>query len=128
VSRAQPGHRGVSARDAWRLAVSGKGWWRRSSSPPAYAAMLHEEVGDRLGPFALLEAHAAELATKPFVGFPESLFAGGVAQVCHPSRYEAVHLRDHPFERDAPVAPGDLSELVLYPIKAFRCETETPTG
>jgi RNA-directed DNA polymerase len=30
---------GAPARDAWRLALSGKGWWRRSSSPPAHAAM-----------------------------------------------------------------------------------------
>jgi len=30
---------GVPARKAWPLAVSGKGWWRRSGSPPANAAM-----------------------------------------------------------------------------------------
>jgi RNA-directed DNA polymerase len=30
---------GVPARRAWPLAVSGKGWWRRSGSPPANAAM-----------------------------------------------------------------------------------------
>ena len=30
---------GVSARKAWPLAVSGKGWWRRAGSPPARAAM-----------------------------------------------------------------------------------------
>src|SRR5579871_506068 len=30
---------GLSARQAWPLAVSGKGWWRRSGSPPASAAM-----------------------------------------------------------------------------------------
>lgn len=30
---------GVPARRAWPLAVSGKGWWRRSGSPPANEAM-----------------------------------------------------------------------------------------
>jgi RNA-directed DNA polymerase len=30
---------GVPAQRAWPLAVSGKGWWRRSQSPPAHEAM-----------------------------------------------------------------------------------------
>jgi RNA-directed DNA polymerase len=30
---------GVPARNAWRLALSGKGWWRRSNAPPTKAAM-----------------------------------------------------------------------------------------
>ena len=30
---------GVPVRRAWLLALSGKGWWRRSGSPPAAEAM-----------------------------------------------------------------------------------------
>ena len=30
---------GVPVRRAWPLALSGKGWWRRSGSPPANEAM-----------------------------------------------------------------------------------------
>src|SRR5437868_778622 len=91
-------------------------------------AALHEEVCDRLGTLALLETHAAELATKPVVEAPQCAFAGRMAEVRHPTRGEAVHLRDHPFERDAPVAPGDPSNPVLDPREAFRCETEPPAG
>src|ERR1700686_5855310 len=78
---------------------------RQRPCPPCRHAALHEEVCDCFGTFALLEAHAAELATKPVVNIPECTFAGRVAEVRHPTGDEAVHLCDHPFERDPPVAP-----------------------
>ena len=33
---------GVARGSAWRLARSGKGWWRKSISPPAYGAMTNK--------------------------------------------------------------------------------------
>jgi RNA-directed DNA polymerase len=50
---------GVAARNAWRLAVSGKGWWRRSGSPPAHQAMTLQWFA-KLG-LVSLQAHHATL-------------------------------------------------------------------
>jgi len=49
---------GVPARRAWRLAVSGKGWWRRSGSPPANEAMTLQWFA-KLGLVSLQAHHAA---------------------------------------------------------------------
>jgi RNA-directed DNA polymerase len=49
---------GVPARNAWRLAVSGKGWWRRSGSPPAHEAMTLQWFA-KLGLVSLQAHHAA---------------------------------------------------------------------
>jgi len=49
---------GVSARRAWPLAVSGKGWWRRSGSPPANEAMTLQWFA-KLGLVSLQAHHAA---------------------------------------------------------------------
>jgi RNA-directed DNA polymerase len=49
---------GVPARRAWPLAVSGKGWWRRSGSPPANEAMTLQWFA-RLGLVSLQAQHAA---------------------------------------------------------------------
>jgi hypothetical protein len=49
---------GVPARRAWPLAVSGKGWWRRSGSPPANEAMTLQWFA-RLGLVSLQAHHAA---------------------------------------------------------------------
>ena len=35
-------HLGAARGSAWRLARSGKGWWRKSISPPAYWAMTNK--------------------------------------------------------------------------------------
>jgi RNA-directed DNA polymerase len=50
--------RGVSARNAWRLALSGKGWWRLSATPPASIAMTVQWFAD-LGLVSLAAHHAA---------------------------------------------------------------------
>ncbi|MGH2356426.1 MAG: reverse transcriptase domain-containing protein, partial [Candidatus Limnocylindria bacterium] len=49
---------GVPARRAWLLAVSGKGWWRRSGSPPATEAMTLQWFAS-LGLVSLSAHHAA---------------------------------------------------------------------
>jgi RNA-directed DNA polymerase len=52
---------GVPARRAWLLAAAGKGWWRRSGSPPANEAMTlqwFEQIG-----LLNLHAHHAALQT-----------------------------------------------------------------
>jgi RNA-directed DNA polymerase len=49
---------GVPARNAWALAASGKGWWRRSGSPPAKAAMTLRWFAE-LGLVSLQAHHAA---------------------------------------------------------------------
>src|SRR5215831_18024339 len=50
---------GVSERNAWLLALSGKGWWRLSGSQPAHAAMtLRWFAGQEL---VSLQAHHAAL-------------------------------------------------------------------
>jgi RNA-directed DNA polymerase len=49
---------GVPARRAWPLAVSGKGWWRVSGSPPAQEAMTVQWFG-ALGLVSLSAHHAA---------------------------------------------------------------------
>ncbi len=50
---------GVPARNAWRLAVSGKGWWRRSASPPAKHAMTLQWFAN--AGLVSLQAHHAAL-------------------------------------------------------------------
>lgn len=52
---------GVPARRAWLLAVAGKGWWRRSGSPPANEAMTLQWFA-QLG-LVNLQAHHAALQT-----------------------------------------------------------------
>ena len=49
---------GVPARRAWLLALAGKGWWRRSASPPANEAMTLRWFGE-LGLVSLQAHHAA---------------------------------------------------------------------
>jgi RNA-directed DNA polymerase len=49
---------GVPARRAWPLAVSGKGWWRRSGSPPANEAMTLQWFA-QLGLVSLQAHHTA---------------------------------------------------------------------
>jgi RNA-directed DNA polymerase len=49
---------GVPARRAWPLALSGKGWWRRSGSPPASEAMTLQWFA-QLGLVNLQAHHAA---------------------------------------------------------------------
>jgi RNA-directed DNA polymerase len=49
---------GVLARRAWLLALSGKGWWRASGSPPAAEAMTLQWFAD-LGLVSLSAHHAA---------------------------------------------------------------------
>ena len=49
---------GVPARRAWKLAGSGKGWWRLAGSPPAHEAM-RKVWFDKLGLTSLAERHAA---------------------------------------------------------------------
>ncbi len=49
---------GVPARRAWPLAASGKGWWRRSGSPPANEAMTLQWFA-QLGLVSLQAHHAA---------------------------------------------------------------------
>jgi RNA-directed DNA polymerase len=49
---------GVPARRAWPMALSGKGWWRRSGSPPANEAMTLQWFA-RLGLVSLQAHHAA---------------------------------------------------------------------
>ena len=49
---------GVPARRAWPLALSGKGWWRRSGSPPASEAMTLQWFA-KLGLVSLQAHHAA---------------------------------------------------------------------
>jgi RNA-directed DNA polymerase len=50
---------GVPARRAWPMALSGKGWWRRSGSPPASEAMTLQWFA-KLG-LVSLQAHYAAL-------------------------------------------------------------------
>ncbi|MBV8425925.1 MAG: transposase [Hyphomicrobiales bacterium] len=50
---------GVPARRAWLLAASGKGWWRRSGSPPATAAMTVRWFAEQ--GLVNLQAHHAAL-------------------------------------------------------------------
>jgi RNA-directed DNA polymerase len=50
--------RGVPARRAWPLALSGKGWWRRSGSPPASEAMTLQWFA-KLGLVSLQTHYAA---------------------------------------------------------------------
>jgi RNA-directed DNA polymerase len=52
---------GVPARRAWPLALSGKGWWRRSGSPPANEAMTVQWFA-KLG-LVSLQAHHTALQT-----------------------------------------------------------------
>jgi RNA-directed DNA polymerase len=52
---------GVPARRAWPLALSGKGWWRRSGSPPANEAMSLQWFA-QLG-LVSLQAHHTALQT-----------------------------------------------------------------
>jgi RNA-directed DNA polymerase len=49
---------GVPARRAWLLAAAGKGWWRRSGSPPANEAMTRQWFV-QLGLVSLQAHHAA---------------------------------------------------------------------
>ena len=49
---------GVPARRAWPLAAAGKGWWRRSGSPPANEAMTLQWFA-KLGLVSLHAHHAA---------------------------------------------------------------------
>jgi RNA-directed DNA polymerase len=49
---------GVPAQNAWRLALSGKGWWRRSGSPPANEAMTLQWFA-QLGLVSLQAHHTA---------------------------------------------------------------------
>jgi RNA-directed DNA polymerase len=49
---------GVPAWRAWLLALSGKGWWRRSASPPANEAMSLQWFA-KLGLVSLQAHHAA---------------------------------------------------------------------
>jgi RNA-directed DNA polymerase len=49
---------GVPARRAWPLALSGKGWWRRSGTPPANEAMTLQWFA-KLGLVSLQAQHAA---------------------------------------------------------------------
>ncbi len=49
---------GVPERRAWLLAAAGKGWWRRSGSPPANEAMTLQWFGE-LGLVSLHAHHAA---------------------------------------------------------------------
>jgi RNA-directed DNA polymerase len=50
--------RGVSVQNAWRLALSGKGWWRLSATPAASIAMTVQWFTD-LGLASLAVRHAA---------------------------------------------------------------------
>ena len=50
---------GVPAKQAWRLAASGKRWWRRSGSQPAHQAMTLQWFA-QLG-LVCLQAHNAAL-------------------------------------------------------------------
>lgn len=49
---------GVPVKRAWLLALSGKGWWRVSGSPPAHEAMTLQWFGD-IGLVSLTARHAA---------------------------------------------------------------------
>src|SRR6185436_13412686 len=85
------------------------------------------KVDHRLRALAVLEAKAAQLATQPAVECAQRALALGVAVVCHPSRGKAVHLLDHPGERDAPIAAGDRAQAVLDAGQATaRDATATP--
>lgn len=49
---------GATARNAWRVALSGKGWWRLAGSPPVHAAMTLQWFAT-LGLVSLQAHHAA---------------------------------------------------------------------
>ena len=49
---------GVARGAAWRLARSGKGWWRKSISPPAYWAMTNKWLEGQ-GLESLVARHSA---------------------------------------------------------------------
>src|SRR5215475_16091205 len=97
-------HRNVMATRAGLLPQPPPSLARECQHPRArcWYATLHKEVCDRPGAFALLEAHAAELATKPFVevsGVRPCRLHGG-----RPKRGLHLHLQRHAWHAKTPRA------------------------
>src|SRR5271165_7193248 len=81
-----------------------------SQAPPPFAGrsqldgadprhtMTHQKVDHGADALAALQPHASQLATEPSVEVAQRALALGVAIVRHPTRDEAVHLLDHPFQ------------------------------
>src|SRR5512134_1417501 len=78
---------------------------REGQSPgaPFRDAVSLQEIGDGLDALALLEPHAAQLATEPSVEIAQRILALGMAEVGHPTCREGVHLGGHALQADAPV-------------------------
>ena len=77
-----------------------------------------------LGALAVLEPDAAQLSPGPRVEALQVALAAGIAEVGHPSRKEAVELRDHARQANAPIALGDLADPLLHAGEARRRDAE----
>src|SRR5206468_1044743 len=96
---------------------------RTPRMPGGYAEPA-QEVGDGLGPLALLQPHTAQLPANPAVQGQPVTLTGRVAEVGHPTGQERVEVTDRRLAADPSAPTGDLPDAGLGALQTLRGDAQ----